>query len=370
MRDLGLRLELAERGVFFPDYAILAQDGIGPDGKPNGERNEMAAWRRDWRIAVDAHPELVPGLAQDAQPALVTTPNAGIPLLFTSIVDPQIVRVLFQPLRAAEIMGGEVQKGTWVDDVAYFPMVEPTGQVATYGDYSANGEVGTNAQWTPRQPYYYQAFKHYGERQLARWAAAGINYSAELDMARVLTFAQFQNKTYFYGVSGLINYGLLNDPSLIAAIAPITKAAGGTAWTNATAQEIYEDFIKLYTQLVTQMGGNVDMDMPMTVALSTTRAPLLARKTAFNVSVSQMIKEAYPNLTVQTAPQYTTGSGELMQLILVNYDGVQTAYPAYNEKLRAHALVTRASSWSQKMSAGSWGAVVRRPIAIAQMIGI
>ena len=51
-------------------------------------------------------------------------------------------------------------------------------------------------------------------------------------------------------------------------------------------------------------------------------------------------------------------------------DGVRTAYPAYTEKQRAHALITEASAWSQKNSAGSWGTVIRRPIAIAQMLGI
>lgn len=380
MRDLALRAQLADRGVFFPNCAILAQDGQVPDGnggmRYEAANDQLGAFKRDWRLAANANPHLVSAdlqsviAAMDAQPALQTTPNAGVPLLFTSIVDPQVVRIIFAPLRAAEILGGEVQKGTWVDQVGYFPTIESTGQVATYGDYSMNGGVDVNPNWTPRQPYTYQTFKRYGERQLAQWGAAGINYSAELDIARVTAFNQFQNKTYFFGVTGLINYGILNDPSLIAAIAPTTKAAGGTAWTNATAQEIYEDFIKLYTQLVTQMGGNVDMDMTMTVALSTTRAPLLARKTAFNVSVAEMIREAYPNLTIKTAPQYTTGSGELMQLLLPTYDGVQTAYPAYTDKMRAHNLVIEPSAWSQKMSGGTWGVVLRRPIAVAQMIGI
>jgi len=38
--------------------------------------------------------------------------------------------------------------------------------------------------------------------------------------------------------------------------------------------------------------------------------------------------------------------------------------------MRAHALVTHASSWSQKNSAGTWGSIIRYPIAIARMLDI
>jgi hypothetical protein len=365
MRDQALARELAERGVFFPGNAILAED-----------EDRLNMWRRDWMAAANDNPGLVTTelrIAMDAQPGLVTTPNAGIPLLFTSIVDPEIVRVIFQPLNATQVYGGEVQKGSWITDVDYFPLVEPTGQVAAYGDFSNNGEVDVNVQWTPRQPYGYQTFKRYGEKQIARWGAAGINYSAELDMARMLKFQQFQNGTYFNGVAGLINYGALNDPSLIAAIAPFTKGVGGTSWATVgvTADEIYNDIaLKLYVQLVTQMGGNIKSDAQMVLALSNFREPFLARKTTYGLTVRQYLMQTFPNLTIVTAPQFSTGSGELVQLFLPRYDGIQTVVPAYTEKLRTHALVTEPSAWKQKLSAGTWGSIIRRPIAIAQMIGI
>lgn len=374
MRDPILRAELAERGVIFPHNAILAQDGIDHTGTYNAANDQFRAWKRDWTIAADANPFLVAQelrIAMDAQPGMVTTPNAGIPLLFSSIVDPQIVRIVFQVLSAEDVYGAAVQKGSWVSQVDYFPTVEPTGQVATYNDYSNNGSVDVNAQWTPRQPYGYQTFKRYGEQQLARWGQAGINYSAELDIARQIKFNQLQNASYFNGIMGLLNYGALNDPSLIAPIAPYTKAAGGTAWTNATADEEYNDIaLKLYGQLVLQMGGNVKMDTPMTLALSTTREPLLARKTQYGISVREYLMQVFPNLTIKTAPQFSTLAGELVQLIINSYDGIQTVVPAFTEKLRTHAIVTEPSAWSQKLSAGTWGAILRRPIAIASMIGI
>lgn len=364
MRDPIIRQELAERGVFFPGNAVM-----GHDGSDEG-RAIFSRWKSDYDLALDANPHLRQAL--DAQPGLVTSPNAGVLLSAVSIIDPEVIRVLFTPMRAAEIMGGEAQKGSWVDQVAYFPVAESTGQVATYNDYSNNGNVDANANWNYRQPYTWQAFKRYGEQTLERWGAAGLNYSSELDVALALTFAKFSNKTYFYGVSGLVNYGLLNDPSLPNTISPKTKAntSDGVRWTYATALEIFNDVQKLYRQLVSQMGGNVEMTDAMTLVLSTLAQPYLITTNDFGITVEDMLKKAFPNLTIKAAPEYTTGSGELVQLILPTVDGAKTALPAYTEKQRAHALVTEHSAWSQKNSAGSWGSIIRRPIAIAGMLGV
>lgn len=367
MRDLNLRQELAQRGVFFPANAVFGHDGSDA-GKGRFER-----MKSDYRLGLDAFPHLkAQVMAMDAQPGLATSVNAGVLLSAVSIIDPEVVRVIFTPMRAAEIMGGEAQKGSWIDQVAYFPMVEATGQVATYGDYSNNGEVDANEQWNYRQPYTWQAFKRYGEQQLERWGAAGLNYAGELDTAMALTFAKFSNKTYFYGVTGLVNYGLLNDPSLPNTISPLTKAnvTDGARWTYATALEIFNDVKKLYGQLVSQMGGNVEMSDEMTLVLSTTRQPSLLTTNDYGLNVEDLIKKAFPNLKIKAAPEYTTGSGELMMLLLDKVDGKTTAYPAYTEKLRAHALVTHASSWSQKNSGGTWGTILRYPIAVARMLDI
>src|SRR5579859_7880632 len=43
--------------------------------------------------------------AYDAQPALVTQANAGIPSLFTTYVDPKIIEILVRPTKAAELYG-------------------------------------------------------------------------------------------------------------------------------------------------------------------------------------------------------------------------------------------------------------------------
>src|ERR1035437_9870800 len=56
-------------------------------------------------------------LAMDAQPGLTTDPNSGVPAMLTTMVDPQIFRVLFSPNQAAIILG-EQKKGDWLTKTA------------------------------------------------------------------------------------------------------------------------------------------------------------------------------------------------------------------------------------------------------------
>lgn len=322
-------------------------------------------------------------MAMDAQPALVTVANSGIPAFLATVVDPDILRILTTKNQAAEIFG-EVRKGSFVDVTAMFPVVEQTGEVSSYGDFSANGRVGANMNFPQRESYNYQTVIEYGELEMERAGLAKIGWAAELKEASVTVLNKFQNLTYFYGVAGLQNYGLLNDPSLSAPISPIPKTAGGVAWfvngaPNATANEVYNDIISLFSRLVAQSSGNIDMKSKITLGLSPASAVALTFTNTFNVNVEDLLKKNYPNLTVKTAVQYGaltsqnpqgSAGGEIVQMIAERVEGQETGYCAFNEKLRAGVIVRGLSSFSQKMSQGTWGAIIRQPFAISSLIGV
>lgn len=310
------------------------------------------------------------GFACDAQPALVTTSNSGIPAFLSTFIDPKLIDVLVSPMKAAEIVGDEVKKGDWTTETAMFPIIESTGVTSAYGDYSESGNAGVNSNFPQRQSFHYQVMTQWGERELERAGLARIDWANRTNIASVLTLNKYQNKTYFFGVSGLQNYGLLNDPSLSAAISPTTKTAGGTSWTNATALEVLADIQKLYKQLQSQANGLVELDTAMTLAMSPASEVALTKTTEFNVNVSDILKKNFPNLTVKTAPEYTTDSGELVQLIADEIEGQRTASCGFTEKLRAHPIVVNSSSFKQKKSQGTWGTVIFRPFLIAQMLGV
>ena len=179
----------------------------------------------------------------------------------------------------------------------------------------------------------------------------------------MLLLNKYQNKTYFFGVTGLQNYGLLNDPALPATISPTTT------WSSATADVIYADIVRLFQQLQTQANGTIDAESQMCMALSPVNAVNLNKTNQYNVNVYDQIKKNFPNIRIETAVEYATASGQLVQLIAENVEGQETATAAFTEKLRAHAIVTDVSSWKQKKSQGTFGTVIFRPFLIAGMLG-
>lgn len=353
----------------FEEVQALAARGIhfAPGSQPHYYED---GWRSNIALALDAKPKIVGhAMGLDAQPGLITTPNAAIPAFLANLIDPQAVRVLVSPMKIDELIGS-TKKGDWTTLTTQFPVVESTGEVSSYGDWNNNGSSGANINWVPRQSYHFQTISQYGEREMAMYGLAQLDYKAEIDVAAALVINKYHNKMGFFGVQGLQNYGLLNDPGLAAAITPTTKVAGGTTWVNATATEIYADFTKEFTQLVTQMAGLVDADASVTVGLSPGRAMYLQKTNEFGINVRDLITKNFPNLTIKTAPEYSTTGGEVMQMILDSYEGVDTAYAAFTEKMRAHPVIPDLSAFKQKKSAGGWGAILRRPVAIVSMLGI
>ncbi|MDA8485854.1 DUF2184 domain-containing protein [Pseudomonas resinovorans] len=310
-------------------------------------------------------------MAADAQPGLVTQSNSGIPAFLANYQDPQVIEVLVTPSKGAVIFS-EAKKGDWTTRTSQFPIAESTGEVDTYGDFSNAGQAGANVNWVPRESYHFQTITQWGENELATMGLARINWAAQLNAASALVIQKALNKMYFFGVQGLQNYGALNDPDLSAPVQPLpTGAAGSRLWANKDGQQVYDDISEvLFKQLNSQMNGIIDNSAKMTLAMSPTASVALLKTNQYNVNTIDQLKKNFPNLRLETAVEYSTASGELVQLLVDNVDGIETAYCAFTEKMRAHAVVVEMSSFRQKKSAGGWGCIIRRPVAIAQMLGV
>lgn len=333
-------------------------------------------------LARDSRPTAA--IAMDALPNLATDPNSAVLAMLTTYVDPDFYDVIFAPLRMAEYLTEE-KKGSWVDDTAAFPVVEMTGEVSSYSDWSQNGMSRANFNWPQWQSYHFQTFVEYGDRELARAGLAKLNWTSQLDQSAAYNLNQNMNLIYAYGVAGLQNYGAINDPLLPAALTPSTKAAGGTAWftsggtPNATANEVYNDILAVVTSLVNANNGNVDAQTKMSLGLSPSSAMALAFTNAFGISVEDLLKKNFPNLRVVTIPQFgaqtTTNvqgnpAGNLLQVKADSIEGQKVAFAAYTEKLRTFPIVRLASAFQQKQMSGSWGTIIRMPVGFAQMLGV
>jgi len=310
------------------------------------------------------------GLAADAQPALITTSNAGIPAFLANYLDPKLVEVLVSPMKATEIVG-DVKKGDWTTLSSQFPIVESTGETSAYGDFSNNGHSSANVNWEARESYHFQTITQWGERELAMAGEAKIDWAARLNIASVLTLKKTHNRIAFFGVANLKNYGLLNDPSLPTPISPLATGTGSSLlWADKDGAAVYGDIQALFAQAVAQSGGLVDKNARMTLALSNDAATNLTKTNQYNVNVEDQLKKNFPNMRLVTAVEYATTGGELVQLIVDELEGQKTAEISFTEKMRAHPVKVGMSSFKQKKSGGSWGAIIYRPFLIAGMLGV
>lgn len=305
-------------------------------------------------------------LAMDVQPELVTVSNAGIPAFMATWVDPKVIPILVSPMMAA-IIAGEAGKGDWTSEVEMFLTVEATGETSSYGDYSRAGQSNVNADFPQRQNYLFQAFMQYGQREIAQAGLAKLDWVSLQQQSNALTLMKALNFLYFYGVGGLQNYGLINDPSLYPSLTPtFSWLTSGSA----TANTIYQDIVRLFIQLQGQSNGTLDPKAPMVLALSPQNEITLDYITQYNTnSVKVLLKQNFPNLRIETAVQYATPSGQLVQLICESMDGQRTVECQFSSKLMAHMMETHTSSWAQKRSSGGWGTVWYRPFLAASMLG-
>ena len=167
-----------------------------------------------------------------------------------------------------------------------------------------------------------------------------------------------------------------NDPALPANLTPGTKAAGGTNWStvagkpNATALEVLADIQAMFWNLQVRLNGNVDTDSKMTLISSPSAAVAKNFVNEYGLNVEGFLKQAYPNLTWKTVPEYKTGSGEQIQLVVDEIEGQRTGDCCFTEKMRAHPVVVEMSAFKQKKSQGTWGTVLYRPAAVQGMLGI
>ena len=357
---------------------MLAENfGIGIDS--GGSYLVPALDLRTSQVAMDALTKLGLDAAptNSLQPQLITQTNAGIPAYLSNYLDPELVRVLTVPLKAVEIWlaaggKGEVKKGDWTTDTVQFPLTEFVGEPSSYGDFNSNGRAGSNVNWEPRQAYHYQVFTEWGDKELAKMGLAKIDRAAELNLASAYIMNTFQNYTYFFGVSGLDNYGLLNDPSLSS---PITPQNGTWKAASLAGNGVYivGDILNMFVTLQSQVVDNIEMESPLCLVLPPIVQPYLLtpmQNVYGTPSVKAYLAEAFPKMVIKTAAQYATASGNLVQMIAPLVQGQSTGFACFTEKMRAHAIVRETSSTHQKKSGGTLGSVIKFPAGISQLLGV
>lgn len=317
--------------------------------------------------------------AYDAAPSFgyVTAPNSGIPAIVNTMIDPQVIRTLITPTRSEEIYGS-AKKGDRTNRTALFPVVENSGYAMAYGDFSEGGDSSANANWVPRQSFYYQTWAKYGDLESEMMGTASIGWVNEQRVAAASVLNKASNLLNLFGLSGIELYGALNDPSLPTPIQPTAKAGtANAAWTSTgDPNAIYQDIVALFAQLNVQMMGNINNSTPLKLVIPAERSQVLMYTNQFGITLQDMLSKGFPNITIETLPEAGPAmsggyqSTTLVQLFVPTVDGVETVFTAFTEKLTMHRLEQYSTNQRQKMTQGGWGTIIRRPYAFAQMAGV
>lgn len=340
-------------------------------------QNELAQLAQDGGIHF-MHEVNKYGMAQDSismtpnagSMGLNTYANSGVLNMFTTYYNPKQIDMLYAPTRATKLLP-EQKMGDWTDLSAVFALAEQTGQTSSYGDYNENGSSGANFNYESRQQFYFQTMVELGEREVAIAAKGRIDLIANVHAASLNAINRFANKSYFYGVNGLKNHGILNDPDLPDAITPKANAAGKTSWDDKEATEIFDDIVDIISEAVSLNDGLVDLEnISGCFAISPNKQKALMKTNIYKVQVRTLVKESFPNLEFVVAPEYSSKAGEIAQLVLDNIEGQSVGGCYFSDKLRSHAVIQQSSSYKQKKSAGTWGAVISQPTGIITMVGV
>lgn len=167
--------------------------------------------------------------------------------------------------------------------------------------------------------------------RLGEKRAAKMNYS-DVENRRMGAMQSLEiNRNYigFYGYNdgNGRTYGYLNDPNLPAYENVAQGAASSTEWANKTALEIIADLLTALQSLRVQAGGNIDVKKtPLKLQVALACVDYLSTPTELGLSADSWLKDNYPNVTVEAAPELdgANGSANVFYLFAPNYQGDST----------------------------------------------
>lgn len=351
------------------DFKLAQEKGIGGEGVKGFMPFTST---KDGKIKVD-YDAAARSIARDA--ALQTPVSVGVPALFTTFIDPNVVPILFAAQNASKVYEAE-RKGDWTYNFMTFPVEEYAGGVTPYSDFTENVSSDVNFAYPTRENFLFETVIKYGDREAGVAAQAKLNLVSSKQQAAAYVLAMAHNKFALYGVAGKKIYGMLNDPNLPASIAPNSVNTKSTwpdkiaANVEGAANIVYDDVNKLWAQLAANNGGLLDQNMRIVLAISNKRAAYLTQPNSFCLTAMKMLKGSFPNIEIVQLPELSTGAGEMLFMVVPEFMGVKTGISAYSERLFLGRVIPELSYFKQKAVGGTWGAITRRPNMVATMLGI
>lgn len=292
---------------------------------------------------------------------------------------PGVLRTLNAKKSIDEVVG-ITTIGRWEDEHIKVNVVTDAGHAELYGDNSniPYAELSNNVE--QRAVVRFEQGFIAGKLEQARFGASGIEAANEKRRAAMESLERTRNLIGFKGYSSANTgcYGLVNDPSLAAAV--LATANGGIVWSGTpTFVSMVGNITTLMNDIESRMGGHLQDDMRFTLVIPTGyRSLFQLREANSGVSFNQWLKETYPNLrVVSVAELKAAGAGNKDMIMLLVEDVAAADESDITGATVIQAVPTRyevlgsdngIKGYTEDAVMATAGVIVLRPWAVSSML--
>jgi hypothetical protein len=350
VRSLKLTAKDLEAGL--PDLARL---GIGLDEKTASK--------------------MIAGMGLDNLEPLVTTASITTPVQFLQNWLPGFVNVITAARKIDNLVGISTV-GSWEDEEVVQGVMELTGTSVPYGDYNNIPFSSWNANWERRTVVRFEEGLRVGALEEARAARVRIDTASNKRNSSALALEIQRNNIGFYGFNNGANrtYGFLNDPSLPA----YGNTPSPNPWATSTYLQITGDIREAVQSLRTQSQDTIDpQSTDMTLAVASDCVDYLSTVSDFGVSVWDWLKQSYPRIRVESAPQLNDANGGdnvfylYAESVADTYssDDSRTFIQVVPAKFQVLGVAREAKSYVEDYVNATAGVMCKRPYAVVRRSG-
>lgn len=316
--------------------------------------------------------------AMDAN--LVTTPSSATLLQFTQAWLPGTIRILTAARKIDEMIGERVV-GSWEMGSVVQKIMEPVGAAQPYSDHGNVPFSSYNATFEEREIVRFEQGFQVGALEDARAALMRDNAAGEKRDAAMMALEISRNRLGFYGYNSGTNrtYGFLNDPGLLPYVTVPAGAGGSTKWMDKTFLEIIRDLRTAFAALRTRSAGNIDpKKASITLATGTSVIEFLSIPNELGTTtVGEWLKENYPNVRTEDAPELDAANGGANVAYLyvekveaTGDDAGQVIQQLIASKVHPLGIEKRVKTTVEDYTNALAGVMVTRPFAVYRMTGV
>lgn len=319
------------------------------------------------------------GFAQDDLLEPLTDPSVSTPIQFLQQWMPGFVKIATAARKIDDLVGLSTV-GSWEDEEIVQGIMEHLGSAVPYGDYTNVPFSSWNTNFERRTVVRFEEGMKVGPLEEARSSRMRVNTAAEKRGAAADSLEIIRNKIGFFGFNNGANrtYGFLNDPQLPAYVTVPVGGSGFTEWSTKTYLEIVSDILTALADLRQQSQDRIDVKKdPLTMAISTSAVDYLSTSTDFGYSVEKWLKENYPNVRVESAPELDEANGGDNVFYLYadkvndgSSDDSRTWVQAIPSKFQALGVQQLVKGYEEGYTNATAGLMLKRPYAIVRRSGI